>query len=314
MNSVRLHLTFAPLAIEVNGFFKETMKRILLFVLTNVMVVAVLGIVASLLGVNRYLTGSGLNLTALLGYALVMGFGGAIISLLISKPMAKWTSGVRIINQPANQDEAWIVETVRKFAEKAQIGMPEVGIFEGEPNAFATGAFKNSALVAVSTGLLQGMTHEEIEAVIGHEVAHIANGDMVTMTLIQGVMNTFVVFLSRVISYAVDSFLRRGNDSSSGPGIGYMISTIVLDIVLGFAAAMVVAWFSRHREFRADAGAAQLMGRKQPMINALARLGGMNPGELPKSVAAFGIAGGIGKLFSTHPPMEERIAALQNAK
>ncbi len=288
------------------------MKRILLFVLTNVLVVTVLGIVASLLGVNRYLTGSGLNLTALLGYALVMGFGGAIISLLISKPMAKWTSGVRIINQPANQDEAWIVETVRKFAEKAQIGMPEVGIFEGAPNAFATGAFKNSALVAVSTGLLQGMTHEEIEAVIGHEVAHIANGDMVTMTLIQGVMNTFVVFLSRVISYAIDSFLRRGNDNS-GPGIGYMVSTIVLDIILGFAAAMVVAWFSRHREFRADAGSAQLMGRKQPMINALARLGGMNPGELPKSVAAFGIAGGIGKLFSTHPPMEERIAALQNA-
>jgi heat shock protein HtpX len=286
------------------------MKRILLFVLTNVLVVAVLGIVASLLGVNRYLTGSGLNLTALMGYALVMGFGGAIISLLISKPMAKWTSGVRIINQPANQDEAWIVETVRKLADKAQIGMPEVGIFEGAPNAFATGAFKNSALVAVSTGLLQGMTHEEIEAVIGHEVAHIANGDMVTMTLIQGVMNTFVVFLSRVISYAIDSFLRKGNDNS-GPGIGYMISTVVLDIVLGFAAAMVVAWFSRHREFRADAGSAQLLGRKQPMINALARLGGMVPGELPKSVAAFGIAGGIGKLFSTHPPMEERIAALQ---
>ena len=286
------------------------MKRILLFVLTNVMVVAVLGIVGSLLGVNRYLTGTGLNLTALMGYSLLMGFGGAIISLLISKPMAKWTSGVRIINQPANQDEAWIVETVRKLADKAQIGMPEVGIFEGAPNAFATGAFKNSALVAVSTGLLQGMTHEEIEAVIGHEVAHIANGDMVTMTLIQGVMNTFVVFLSRVISFAVDSFLRRGNDNS-GPGIGYMISTIVLDIILGFAAAMVVAWFSRHREFRADAGSAQLLGRKQPMINALARLGGMVPGELPKSVAAFGIAGGIGKLFSTHPPMEERIAALQ---
>ena len=286
------------------------MKRILLFVLTNVMVVAVLGIVGSLLGVNRYLTGTGLNLTALMGYSLLMGFGGAIISLLISKPMAKWTSGVRIINQPANQDEAWIVETVRKLADKAQIGMPEVGIFEGAPKAFATGAFKNSALVAVSTGLLQGITHEEIEAVIGHEVAHIANGDMVTMTLIQGVMNTFVVFLSRVISFAVDSFLRRGNDNS-GPGIGYMISTIVLDIILGFAAAMVVAWFSRHREFRADAGSAQLLGRKQPMINALARLGGMVPGELPKSVAAFGIAGGIGKLFSTHPPMEERIAALQ---
>ncbi len=289
------------------------MKRILLFVLTNVLVVAVLGIVASLLGVNRYLTSSGLNLSALLGFALIMGFGGAIISLLISKPMAKWTSGVRIIDQPQNVDEAWIVETVRKLADKAGIGMPEVGIFEGDPNAFATGAFKNSALVAVSTGLLQGMTKEEIEAVIGHEIAHVANGDMVTMTLIQGVMNTFVVFLSRVIGYAVDSFLRKGDDRSSGPGIGYMITTIVLDIVLGFAAAIVVAWFSRQREFRADAGAAQLLGRKQPMINALARLGGMVPGELPKSVAAMGIAGGIGQLFSTHPPIEERIAALQNS-
>ena len=290
------------------------MKRIILFVLTNVMVVAVLGLVASLLGVNRYLTSSGLNLGALMGYALVMGFGGAIISLLISKPMAKWTSGVRLINQPQTADEAWIVETVRKLAEKANIGMPEVGIFEGDPNAFATGAFKNSALVAVSTGLLTGMTREEIEAVIAHEIAHVANGDMVTMTLIQGVMNTFVVFLSRVIGYAIDSFLRKGDERSSGPGMGYMITTFVLDIVLGFAAAMVVAWFSRHREFRADAGSAQLLGRRQPMINALARLGGMHPGELPKSVAAFGIAGGVGQLFATHPPIEERIAALQNAQ
>jgi heat shock protein HtpX len=286
------------------------MKRILLLVLTNVAVVAVLGLMASLLGVNRYLTGSGLNLGLLLGYALVIGFGGAIISLLISKPMAKWSSGVRVISQPQNADEAWIVETVRKLAEKAAIGMPEVGIFEGDPNAFATGAFKNSALVAVSTGLLQSMTHEEIEAVIGHEIAHVANGDMVTMTLIQGVMNTFVVFLSRVIGYAVDSFLRKGDDRS-GPGIGYMVTTFVLDIVLGFAAAMVVAWFSRQREFRADAGSTQLMGRRQPMINALARLGGLHTAELPKSMAAMGIAGGIGRLFSTHPPMEERIAALQ---
>ena len=289
------------------------MKRILLFVLTNVLVVAVLGVVASLLGVNRYLTANGLNLGALLGYALIMGFGGAIISLLISKPMAKWTSGVQVIEQPRNADEAWIVETVRKLSDKAGIAMPEVGIFEGEPNAFATGAFKNSALVAVSTGLLQGMTREEIEAVIGHEIAHVANGDMVTMTLIQGVMNTFVVFLSRVIGYAVDSFLRKGDERSSGPGIGYMVSTVVLDIVLGFAAAMVVAWFSRQREFRADAGSAQLLGRRQPMVNALARLGGMTPGELPKSMAAMGIAGGIGQLFSTHPPIEARIAALQNS-
>ena len=288
------------------------MKRIILFVLTNVLVVAVLGIVASLLGVNRYLTANGLNLGSLLGFALVIGFGGAIISLLISKPMAKWSAGVRIIESPQNVDEAWIVETVRKLAQTAGIGMPEVGIFDGDPNAFATGAFKNSALVAVSTGLLQGMTHEEIEAVIGHEISHVANGDMVTMTLIQGVMNTFVVFLSRVIGYAVDSFLRKGDERSSGVGIGYMITTFVLDIVLGFAAAIVVAWFSRHREFRADAGSAHLLGRPQPMINALARLGGMVPGELPKSVAAFGITGGIGQLFATHPPLEERIAALQN--
>jgi heat shock protein HtpX len=289
------------------------MKRILLLVLTNVLIVVVLGIAASLLGVNRFLTSNGLDLGLLLGYALLIGFGGAFISLLISKPMAKWSSGVQVIAQPQNADEAWIVETVRKFSEKAGIGMPEVGIFEGEPNAFATGAFKDSALVAVSTGLLAGMTREEVEAVIGHEVAHIANGDMVTMTLIQGVMNTFVVFLSRVIAYAVDSFLRKNDEQNSGPGMAYFITSILLDIVLGFAASMVVAWFSRQREFRADAGAAQLMGRKQPMVNALARLGGMTPGELPKSVAAFGIAGGIGQLFSTHPPIEERIAALQKA-
>ena len=289
------------------------MKRILLLVLTNVLVVVVLGIVASLLGVNRYLTSNGLNLGLLLGYAMVIGFGGAFISLLISKPMAKWSSGVQVIAQPQNADEAWIVETVRKFSEKAGIGMPEVGIFEGEPNAFATGAFKDSALVAVSTGLLAGMTREEVEAVIGHEVAHIANGDMVTMTLIQGVMNTFVVFLSRVVAYAVDNLMRKNDEQSSGPGMAYYITSFLLDIVLGFAASMVVAWFSRQREFRADAGAAQLMGRKQPMVNALARLGGMTPGELPKSVAAFGIAGGIGQLFSTHPPIEDRIAALQSA-
>ncbi len=289
------------------------MKRILLFVVTNLAVVLVLGIVSRLLGVDRFLTANGLNLGALLGFALIMGFGGAIISLLISKPMAKWSAGVQIIEQPRNQDEAWIVDTVRKFADKAGIGMPEVGIFEGDSNAFATGAFRDSALVAVSTGLLHNMTKEEVEAVIGHEVAHIANGDMVTMTLIQGVMNTFVVFLSRVIGYAVDSFLRKNDEESSGPGMGYYITTIVLDIVLGFVAAIIVAWFSRQREFRADAGAAQLMGRKQPMINALARLGGLHSAELPKSVAAMGIAGGIGQLFSTHPPIEERIAALQNS-
>ncbi|MBL8386665.1 MAG: protease HtpX [Hydrogenophaga sp.] len=287
------------------------MKRIFLFVLTNFAVMAVLMVTTRLLGVDRYLTANGLNMTALAGFSLVMGFGGATISLLMSKTMAKMSTGARVINQPQTADEAWIVQTVQNFAQKAGIGMPEVAIYDGAPNAFATGAFKNSALVAVSTGLLQNMTREEVEAVIGHEVAHVANGDMVTMTLIQGVMNTFVVFLSRVIGYAVDSFLRRGDDRDSGPGIGYMITTMVLDLLLGFVAAIIVAWFSRQREFRADAGAAGLMGRKQPMINALARLGGLTPGELPKNMQAMGITGGLGKLFSTHPPMEERIAALQ---
>jgi len=288
------------------------MKRIVLFVVTNLAVVLVLGIMARLLGVDRFLTANGLNYTSLLFFAAIIGFGGAIISLLISKPMAKWSAGVQIIDQPRNADEAWIVDTVRKFADKAGIGMPEVGIFEGEPNAFATGAFKNNALVAVSTGLLQGMTREEVEAVIGHEVAHIANGDMVTMTLIQGVMNTFVVFLSRVVGYLVDSWLSRG-EQRSGPGIGYWVTTIVLDILLGFVAALIVAWFSRQREFRADRGAAELMGRRQPMINALARLGGMVPGDLPKGLQSMGIHSGLGKMFSSHPPIEERIAALQNA-
>jgi heat shock protein HtpX len=302
-----------PLA-PIGGFghFFESlcMKRIFLFLATNLAIMVVLGIVTSVFGLNRYVGPNGLNLGALLGYALATGFIGAFISLLISKPMAKWSTGARVIETPQNQDEAWIVDTVRKFADKAGIGMPEVAVYEGEPNAFATGAFKNSALVAVSTGLLQGMTKEEVEAVIAHEVAHIANGDMVTMALIQGVMNTFVVFLSRVIGYLVDSALRKGDDRS-GPGIGFTVTTIVLDIVLGFLASMVVAWFSRKREFAADAGAATFMGQGRSMQAALARLGGLTPGELPKSVAAMGIMGGLGKLFSTHPPIEERIAALQ---
>jgi heat shock protein HtpX len=290
------------------------MKRILLFVLTNLAVMVVLGGVASLLGVNRFLTANGLNLSALLGFSLIMGFGGAIISLLMSKPMAKWSTGAHVINQPANQDEAWLVSVVQRLSERAGITMPEVAIYEGEPNAFATGAFKNSALVAVSTGLLQGMTKEEIEAVLGHEIAHVANGDMVTLTLIQGVLNTFVVFLSRVIGYFVDNMLRSKDDESTGPGIGYYITSFVLDILLGFVASMIVAWFSRYREFAADEGSAKLLGNKQPMINALARLNSMQAGELPTSVAAMGITGGLGKLFASHPPLEERIAALQNAR
>ena len=287
------------------------MKRIVLFVLTNVAIMVVLGVTASLFGFNRFLTANGLDLGALLGFSLIMGFGGAFISLLISKPIAKWSTGAQVITQPRNADEAWLLQTVQTFSERAGIAMPEVAIYEGEANAFATGAFKNSALVAVSTGLLRGMTREEVEAVLAHEVAHVANGDMVTMTLIQGVMNTFVVFISRVVGSLVDAALRRNDSESSGPGMGYFITTIVMDIVLGFVAAIIVAWFSRQREFRADAGAAHLMGRKQPMINALARLGGMHAGELPKTMAAFGIAGGLGSLFATHPPIEERIARLR---
>jgi heat shock protein HtpX len=192
--------------------------------------------------------------------------------------------------------------------------MPEVAIYEGEPNAFATGAFRDSALVAVSTGLLTGMTRDEVEGVLGHEVAHIANGDMVTLTLIQGVVNTFVIFLSRVIGYLVDNALRRNDEERSGPGIGYYVTSIVLELVFGVLASMIVAWFSRQREFRADAGSADLMGRKQPMIQALARLQQMQAGALPASVSAFGITGELGKLFASHPPLEERIAVLQAAQ
>ena len=284
------------------------MKRILLFVLTNVAVMAVVGLVSSLFGLGRYV---GTNTGQLMIFSLLVGFTGAIVSLLMSKSMAKMTMGLKVINQPANADEAWIVETVRKFADKAGIGMPEVAIYEGEPNAFATGAFKNSALVAVSTGLLRGMTREEVEAVIGHEVAHVANGDMVTMALIQGVMNTFVVFASRMIGSLVDGAMRRGENS--GPGIGYYVTTVVLDILFGFLAGIIVAWFSRQREFRADRGSAQLMGNPRNMINALARLGGLHAEgqQMPKHLQTMAIVGSIGKLFSTHPPIEERIAALK---
>jgi heat shock protein HtpX len=290
----------------------EAMKRIVLFLITNLAVMVVLGLVVNLFGLNRFLTANGLNLGGLLAFSAVMGFGGAIISLLMSKPMAKWSTKAQVINDSPDATHQWLVTTVRRFADKAGIQMPEVAIYNGEPNAFATGAFKNSALVAVSTGLLQSMNREEVEAVIGHEVAHVANGDMVTMTLIQGVMNTFVVFLSRVIGYVVDKVVLRNN--SDHPGVGYYVTTVVLDLVLGVLAAIIVAWFSRQREFRADRGAADLMGNARPMQHALARLGGLPPGELPQTVKAMGIAGmpsGLMKLFSTHPPIEERIAALQ---
>jgi heat shock protein HtpX len=288
------------------------MKRIALFVITNLAVMLVLGIVVNLLGLTGFMSAQGINLGQLLGFSLVLGFGGAIISLLMSKPMAKWSTGAVIINDSTDRNHQWIVETVRRFSQKAGIGMPEVALYEGPPNAFATGAFKNSSLVAVSTGLLQSMTREEVEAVIGHEVAHVANGDMVTMTLIQGVMNTFVVFLSRIVGYVVDRIILRNQDDA--PGIGYYISTIVMDILLGVLAAIIVAWFSRQREFRADQGAAELMGDKRPMINALARLGGLDPGEMPKSLQSMGISSrpsGLMALFSSHPPIEERIRVLQ---
>lgn len=288
------------------------MKRIFLFLATNIAVMLVMSVVLSLLGVDRFLTRAGLNLPMLMVFSLVVGFTGSIFSLLISKQMAKWSTGARVITSPSNSTEMWLVDTVGKLAQRANIGMPEVAVYQGEANAFATGAFKNSALVAVSTGLLESMTKEEVEAVLGHEIAHIANGDMVTMTLIQGVVNTFVVFLSRVIGYAVDRALSRGNND--GPGIGYMATVLVSQIVLGIGASLIVAWFSRHREFRADAGSAKLLGSALPMQKALARLGGVEPATLPESMAALGINDkpGFMALFSSHPPIEQRIAALRN--
>jgi heat shock protein HtpX len=288
------------------------MKRIFLFLATNIAVMVVLSVVLSLLGVDRFLTSAGLNIPMLMAFSVVVGFTGSIISLLISKPMAKWSTGARTIEAPSNSTEFWLLEVVGKLAQRAGISMPEVAVYDGEPNAFATGAFKNSALVAVSTGLLQGMTKEEVEAVLAHEVSHVANGDMVTMTLIQGVVNTFVVFLSRVVGYAVDRALSR-NDNSSGTGIGYFVAVLVSQIVFGIGASIIVAWFSRHREFRADAGAAKLLGTPQPMINALARLGGVQAESLPQSMAALGINDkpGFMELFSSHPPIEQRIAALR---
>ena len=291
------------------------MKRVFLLIVTNMAVMVVLSIAASLLGVNRYLAANGINFGQLLGFAAVMGFGGAFISLLMSKTMAKFSTGAQVITTPGNSTEYWLMETVGRQAKAAGIAMPEVAIYQGEPNAFATGATKNSSLVAVSTGLLQGMTKDEAEAVLAHEVSHVANGDMVTMTLIQGVMNTFVYFLSRVVGFMIDSFLRRGDDRS-GPGIGYSISVMILDILFGVLAGIVVAWFSRQREFRADAGSARLEGGPGKMIAALQRLGGLSPEPLPSNMASLGIAGkgGVMSLFATHPSIEERIAALQSQR
>jgi len=292
------------------------MKRIFLFLATNLAVMLVLSITASLLGVNRFLTSNGLNLGMLLAFAALMGFGGSFISLLMSKTIAKWSTGAQVITHPSTSTELWLVQTVQKLATRAGLPMPEVAIYDGEPNAFATGASKNSSLVAVSTGLLQSMSHDEVEAVLAHEVAHIANGDMVTLTLIQGVVNTFVIFMARVVGYFVDSWLRRNDEESSGPGIGYMITVVVCEIVFGILASIIVAAFSRHREYRADAGAAGLMGTPVPMVGALRRLGGLDADGLPQNMQAMGISGGKSwmALFSSHPPIESRIAALQNAR
>lgn len=289
------------------------MKRVILFVGTNLAIMLVLGISASLLGVNKYLTANGLNLGTLLMFSALMGFGGAFISLFLSKPIAKWSTGARVIEQPSTSTEMWLMDTVASQAQRSGIAMPEVAIYDGAPNAFATGATKNSSLVAVSTGLLESMTREEVEAVLAHEVAHIANGDMVTLTLIQGVVNTFVTFLARVVGYLVDQMLRRGDQENSGPGIGYIVTVVVCDILFGILASIIVMYFSRQREFRADRGAAQLLGSPRPMIAALQRLGGLSHGELPKNMAASGIAGGgLMSLFSSHPPLEDRIAALRH--
>ena len=290
------------------------MKRIILFLVTNLAVILVLSIILRVLGLDRAVQANGIDVGPLLAFSFVVGFTGAIISLLMSKAMAKWSTGLQIIGEPRNEAESWLVETVRKLAQKAGVAMPEVGIYEGEPNAFATGAFKNSALVAVSTGLLQSMNKEEVEAVLGHEMSHVANGDMVTLTLIQGVVNTFVIFLARIVGYFVDKTVFR---TERGIGPGYYITVIVCQIVFGIIASAIVAYFSRHREFRADAGSAKLLGSPQPMVHALARLGGLEPGALPPSIAASGITGGGGGLmafFASHPPIEARIAALQAAR
>lgn len=291
------------------------MKRIALFLITNLAVVLVLSMTMRILGVDRVVTQQGINFNALLVFSLVIGFGGSIISLLLSKTMAKAGTGARVIDPsaPGNAREAWLVDTVYQLSDRAGIGKPEVAIYDGAPNAFATGAFKNNALVAVSTGLLESMTEEEVAAVLGHEVAHIANGDMVTLTLIQGVVNTFVVFFARVAGYAIDRLVFRNEREI---GIGYYITVFACEIIFGILASIIVAAFSRRREYRADAGSAQLLGGREPMIRALMRLSRLEAGELPKSMQAFGISGkkGLSAMLASHPPLASRIQALHEAR
>jgi len=286
------------------------MKRIVLLLATNIAVMLVLSVVVSVLGVDQWLMAEGIDYFSLLIFSAIFGFGGAFISLLMSKTIAKWSVGAQVIDGSEGTTQYWLVQTVRKLAEHSGIGMPEVAVYEGPANAFATGAFRDAALVAVSSGLLESMSREELEAVLGHEITHVSNGDMVTLTLIQGVLNTFVFFLSRVVGFIVDKAVFR---TERGVGPGFYITMIVSQIVFGILASMIVAWFSRRREFRADAGSAGLLGSPQPMIAALARLAGLQTGGLPDSVKAFGIDGrsGLFQLFATHPPIEERIAALQ---
>jgi len=289
------------------------LKRVALFIATNLAVVLVLSIVLRLLGVDNMLDerGAGINYEALLVLSLVIGFGGSFISLAISKWMAKRSTGARVITQPANSTESWLVSTVQRQAQQAGIETPEVAIYDSpDMNAFATGMRRNSALVAVSTGLLRGMKRDEVEGVLAHEISHVANGDMVTLALVQGVVNTFVIFLSRIVGHFVDRVILR---NEQGYGIGYFGAVIAAQLVLGMLASVIVMWVSRHREFRADAGSAKINGR-QPMINALARLEQGSAGDLPEALQAFGISGGgkrrFSKLFMSHPPIPERIEAL----
>jgi len=292
------------------------MKRIFLFLATNIAILLVLSVTLRLLGVDRILdeSGTGLNLSALLVFAAVIGFGGSFISLAMSKWMAKKMTGAQVIEQPRNSTESWLIDTVRRQARASGIEMPEVAIYDApDINAFATGMNRNKALVAVSTGLLQSMTRDEAEAVLGHEVTHVANGDMVTLALVQGVVNTFVVFLSRIVGYIVDRAVFK-NEEGHGPA--FFITTIIAQVFLSILATMIVMWFSRYREFRADAGGARVAGREK-MIAALERLKASHESHLPDQMAAFGINGGIGsglkRLFMSHPPLDERIAALQRA-
>ena len=286
------------------------MKRVLLLIATNLAIMVVLSIVVSVLGFDRWLTANGIDYFSLLVFSAIFGFGGAFISLLLSKTIAKWSVGAQLIDGSEGTTQYWLVQTVHKLADAAGVGRPEVAVYEGPANAFATGAFRDSALVAVSSGLVEAMSKEEVEAVLGHEVTHISNGDMVTLTLIQGVLNTFVFFLSRVVGFIVDKAVFR---TERGVGPGFYITMIVSQIVFGILASAIVAWFSRQREFRADRGSAKLLGTPQPMIAALTRLGGLQTGGLPDSVKAFGISSesGLAQIFATHPPIQVRIAALQ---